>query len=270
MPELPEVEVIRRELQQKLTGETIDRMEVFWERTLVNTDQIQPAGQTIRAIGRHGKYMIFQLSDDFMVIHLRMTGQVIVRDYRDQSTHLRVLFRLKSGQWMHYYDSRKFGRIYLVRDPKPVLRNVGVDAMSEIFTVEILRGVLAKSRVRIKSVLLNQAKIAGLGNIYVDESLFRAGIHPETSAMQVPASQCEKLYREIRTVLSNAIDGMGTTISDYRTSGGGFGSYQGQLNVYGRDGQACAVCRTKIEKIRVSNRGTHFCPKCQPEPVVTV
>jgi len=264
MPELPEVETIVRELRQKLRGETFTGLKIFWSRTFVNDQNMALPGQQIKSVERKGKYIIFQLSEGFLIIHLRMTGQLIVDDnVPEDQKHLRLSFSMVSGRYLQFYDMRKFGRIYLARDPEKILANTGMDALDTGFTQDYLERMLKNRSTRIKSFLLDQRYIAGLGNIYIDESLFLAGIHPELSAAKLGKHRVKKLYEAIQKVLTGAIENMGTSLSDYRTTGGGFGRNQYYLRVYGREGLECLVCHTQIKKIRHAGRGTHFCPKCQ-------
>ncbi len=263
MPELPEVEVIIRELEPKLVGQTVSDIQAIWHKTIVKYDY-SPENQKIVKLSRHGKYIIIHLTDGAIIVHLRMTGQIILKDVLDKNArHLRAYISFESGKIFHFFDSRKFGRIYLTTDPEAVLKNTGIDALDENFTVNTLMQILAGKKRQIKSVLLDQKYVAGLGNIYIDESLFLAGIHPLMPASHLKESQITSLHNAILYILSAAINGMGTTISDYRTVGGGFGEFQNSLKVYGRNDFPCTACGTPIQKIRVNNRGTHFCPKCQ-------
>ncbi len=265
MPELPEVETIVRELRQKLRGDTFTGLKVYWTRTFVKEKKLEVSGQKIKAVERKGKYIIFRLSAGWMITHLRMTGQLIVDDRpADNRKHLRLSFSLASGRYLQFYDMRKFGRIYLTADEKTILVNTGLDALDARFTENYLKELLKNRSTRIKSFLLDQKYIAGLGNIYIDESLFLAGIHPEMPAGKLGKNRVKKLYEAIQLILAGAIENMGTTLSDYRTTGGGFGSNQYYLKVYGREEQSCLVCKTVIKKIRHAGRGTHFCPTCQP------
>jgi formamidopyrimidine-DNA glycosylase len=266
MPELPEVEVIVRELRPKLTNEIIDSIDVFWHRSFVNENGSSlPLNRSIQTISRKGKYIILNLDKNTLVIHLRMTGQLIIsRSEPEETKHLRVRIRLHSGKYLFFYDSRKFGRIYYLSDPSILLNKLGTDALDPQFTESAFHALFENKKSRIKSFLLDQRFLAGLGNIYIDESLFRAGIHPETIMNQIPLPKRSTLFRVIGDVLNAAITHMGTTISDYKTTGGGFGTNQNYLSVYDKQNTPCPVCRTPIEKIRTGGRGTHYCPTCQP------
>jgi formamidopyrimidine-DNA glycosylase len=266
MPELPEVEVIVRELNARLVGEVIKRVHVNWQKSLVLNGNRLPLGDKIESVDRYGKFIIISLDKEFILIHLRMTGQIIINkaDYIFSTNHLQVRFDLHSGKRILYYDARKFGRIYLTSNPDKYFKNLGLDALSPDFTKKKMIEVLSRKKSRIKTFLLDQKNIAGLGNIYCDESLFEAGIHPETQANQISSISVSKLYSAIKAILLSAIDHMGTTISDYKTTGGGFGTNQFHLKVYGRENESCYKCHESIKKIRINNRGTHFCPNCQP------
>jgi formamidopyrimidine-DNA glycosylase len=266
MPELPEVEVIVRELRPKLTNETIQSVDVFWHRSLVNENGSSlPVNRSIQTITRRGKYIILNLDKNALVIHLRMTGQLIIKRAEPEETkHLRIKMRLRSGKNILFYDSRKFGRIYYLSDPSTILAKIGIDALDPSFTESTFHLLCENKKMRIKSFLLDQRFLAGLGNIYIDESLFRAGIHPETNMSHIALPKRSKLFHVICDVLKTAINHMGTTISDYKTTGGGFGTHQYYLSVYDKQNTPCPVCETSIKKIRIGGRGTHYCPTCQP------
>ena len=264
MPELPEVEVIVRELRSKIVGETVKSIDRYWFKTIVEEDGYSPVAESIKALTRHGKYIIVALDSGYIIVHLRMTGQLIVRENGPgPDRHLRAKINLMSGKEIFFYDSRKFGRICLARSPKKSLSNTGVDALDPAFDWQYLKKIVQGRKTGIKSLLLDQRHVTGLGNIYIDESLFLARIHPRQAAGELTTHGIKNLYKAAIEILHRAIEGMGTTISDYKTVGGGFGTYQNALNVYGRDGKPCPRCATEIEKIRIGNRGTHFCPKCQ-------
>ena len=265
MPELPEVEVITRELRPHLVGEKIRDLKKIWHKTIVESEY-SPLNKRIQTVTRHGKYIIFHLPDGAIIIHLRMTGQIIVKDQSDlDAKHLRAYIEFESGKILQFFDSRKFGRIYVTSNPQDVLKNTGIDALDANFVPKVFSNILTNKKRQIKSVLLDQKNIAGLGNIYIDECLFASHIHPLTPANRLSDDQINILFKEINKILVNAIDRMGTTISDYKTVGGGFGSFQNYLQVYGRTDQPCFVCNSPISKIRINNRGTHFCTNCQVE-----
>ncbi len=265
MPELPEVEVIRRELIPQLVGEIFDWIEIYWPKSFVDQSSDKISGKTIVDISRRGKYLIIVLTSGYLVVHLRMTGQLMFAgDLPADKKHLQVILRMRSGKYLLYFDSRKFGRLIHVDQLNGVLKNTGIDALSPDLSLITFQQMLKSNNRMIKSFLMDQSQIAGLGNIYVDESLFRASVHPQTLTSSIPARKIHLLFESIRETLLGSIKNMGTTISDYKTVGGGFGGHQRYLQVYGRGAEPCFVCGTPIRKIRMNNRGTHFCPKCQP------
>jgi formamidopyrimidine-DNA glycosylase len=264
MPELPEVETIVRELRTKIIHEIYSEFIPIWPGSFIEDENLTLLGSQIKEITRKGKYILFRLNDGYFITHLRMTGQLIVKDsLPDDQQHLRLIFKFKSGKYLLYYDLRKFGRIYHTIDSKKILQNTGIDALSEELDIKRFAEIMKNKSTLIKPFLLNQKYIAGFGNIYIDESLFRAKIHPKTKLSELSPLMIKKLFSESRNVLLEAINRMGSTISNYKTTGGGFGSNQNFFQVYQRNGSPCLVCNTTIEKTFVGGRGTHFCPKCQ-------
>ncbi len=265
MPELPEVETVVRELKGVVPGNVVQSVEVFWPKTWVSLSAQPVEGQRIERIARKGKYIIFYMSRSALVIHLRMTGQLLFADADGVATrnHLRCKIRFNDGTVLLFNDQRKFGRIYHTDDPNAIVGKIGIDAFDPQCTVTYFVSELSKRRIGIKALLLSQSVISGLGNIYVDESLFRAGIHPASACAAVPTPRQEQLFQEIQQVLRFAVAHMGSTISDYRDAYGNVGQTQKFFKVYGQQGKPCPACGTEIKKIRVANRGTHFCPGCQ-------
>jgi formamidopyrimidine-DNA glycosylase len=273
MPELPEVETVRRTLEQLVLGKEIKEVAVFWPKIIKKpepVEQFQDAlvGQTIRGIGRRGKFLIFTLDDYAMVSHLRMEGKYgVYPEEEPYDKHTHVIFSFTDGSQLRYRDVRKFGTMHLFTKGQELeslpLLNLGPEPLSSDFTVKYLREKLAKTSRKIKPVLLDQNIVVGIGNIYVDESLFRAGIHPERMASALTASEIEKLHQEIVATLSEAVEKGGSTIRSYVNSQGQIGMFQLELLVYGRKGEECKKCGTPIEKLVVGGRGTHICPSCQ-------
>jgi formamidopyrimidine-DNA glycosylase len=265
MPELPEVEVIVRELRRQVLAEEITDIKVYWKKCFVADRNPWPIFHKIKAIDRYGKFIIFQLDHIHLLVHLRMTGKLIICHTNNfDRSHLRVRFQFRSGKSLLFYDTRKFGRIYLSGDRQKFLARLGVDALDKRFTADDFINLLKNKKSSIKPFLLDQHRLAGLGNIYADESLFRARIHPRSRIGALSETEVRRLYRAIRKTLSGAIDHMGTTLSDYRTPGGMEGRNQKFLKVYAREQKPCFRCKNLVEKIRIGNRGTHFCPVCQP------
>ena len=265
MPELPEVEVIVRELRNKIIGEEIKDITALWYKSLVIVYAVPIQGKCIQAIDRRGKYIIVCLNQGYLIIHLRMTGQLIVNETSENASerHLRVIVDFLSGKKLYFYDARKFGRIYYITELEKFFEHIGMDALHPAHTMTRFSELINKRKGRIKTVLMDQSIVAGLGNIYADESLFRAGIHPERSADSLTVRTRAALWSSIVDTLQTAINNMGTTLANYRTTGGGFGTNQNFLMVYDRADDPCYNCKTPIKKIRINGRGTHFCPNCQ-------
>lgn len=275
MPELPEVETVRRDLEEHLVGRTINAVCVSREDILRSTDA---AGLTaaltrseVLSTGRLGKNLIVELSGGRAVlVNLGMTGQLFVCDTATEiDEHAHLVADLGDGIRLVFRDVRRFGHIELASaagiGESFTLRNVGTDAMSDEFTPARLAEVLEGRDALLKGALLDQRGVAGLGNIYVCEALFRARISPHAKCRDLSAAQVKKLHGAIRNVLSESIAAEGTTISDYVTGRGVPGGFQRRLRVYGRQGERCLRrgCGGTIERIVQSNRPTFFCPKCQ-------
>jgi formamidopyrimidine-DNA glycosylase len=266
MPELPEVESTVRYLRERVEGLTITGATIGWARTIHTHTPKRfvelVEGASIREVFRRGKFVGLQLSSRsplFLFIHLRMSGSLdVVSAEAEPSPHDRVVLLLKGGKSIRFNDTRKFGRMYLCEDPAEVVGALGVEPLDESFSLEILREILRSRGGAIKPLLLNQNVIAGLGNIYVDEVLWKASIHPLTPADSVPPEKIARLHQAIKETLSEAISLAGTDFGDGVVYGGMY-----RPLVYGRDGDPCDRCQRDIEKIVVAQRGTHFCPACQ-------
>jgi formamidopyrimidine-DNA glycosylase len=274
MPELPEVETVARGLRAFLVGSTVVGVEVRWARSVIPPDPTVFAagliGQTVTGVGRRGKWIIVSLSEaGALLVHLRMTGRLVVEpgDASDDP-HTRVLVQLNGGRRLRFSDQRKFGRLVLTSDPHTVLADLGPEPLADNFTAARLEEMLAHRRGRIKPLLLNQRFLAGLGNIYADEALFRARLHPLRGADTLTPVEVRRLFRAIRSLLQAAIGSGGTTLADaaYQQPDGSSGEYADLLAVYGRTGQPCQRCTTAIERIVVGQRSSHYCPRCQTLP----
>jgi formamidopyrimidine-DNA glycosylase len=269
MPELPEVETIRRNLNgSSLIGRAVTGVELLWPRTLAEPAPEMFAeritGQAFREVGRRGKFLIFHLSKDFFLIHLRMSGDLFLETTDSPLPAFpRLILSLTGGMRLVFTDMRKFGRAWLVSDPHAVLRNLGPEPLDPAFTSQELYTRLRASRRRIKTLLLDQTFLAGIGNIYADEALHLAGLHPLSPAHQLTYSQAERLWSSIRQVLEGGIRRNGTSI-DWLYRGGDFQNY---LQVYGRTGKPCLSCGSPVVRMVVGQRGTHLCPVCQPVSV---
>ena len=273
MPELPEVETVRRSLQPFLIGHRIIEVtRIAWPGTIAEPSpeefSARMEGREIVAIDRRAKYLIIHLDqDEALVVHLRMTGQLtVVEAEAEPDKHTHVVLRLDTGQQMFYRDTRKFGRMWLLdREGLAALdRKLGPEPLDDALTAEAFRALIRRRKGRLKQLLLDQAVIAGLGNIYVDEALWLAQLHPLATVGMISDAQIDALYAAIREVLASGIDKRGTTFSNYRDALGAKGSNQNYLNVYNRANQPCLRCGSSIEKIVVVQRGTHICAYCQP------
>ncbi|MDD4351504.1 MAG: DNA-formamidopyrimidine glycosylase [Candidatus Gracilibacteria bacterium] len=275
MPELPEVETIRSDLQQLVVGEKILELECLFAGS-ITCDSITAfrkdlLGQEIKKVERRGKYLLLHLSNkQILVIHLRMTGQLIVKQKINRSNDqdirfTRLIFHLSHHKQILFNDIRKFGRIFLSRDSDLGTRfsNLGLEPLSPEFTFTAFDKLLGQNTRKIKAFLLDQSKIAGLGNIYVDETLFASKIHPETPVKEISQAKRQALHRNIQKILQEAIKKRGTSSRNYVDSFARTGNYQNFLKVYGKKGQPCVNCGSKIKRTVVAQRGTHYCPKCQ-------
>lgn len=273
MPELPEVETIRRTLKELVLNKKITDIEVFWGKIIKHPDDIEHfkqivIGQTIRDVKRKGKFLIFELDTEMLVSHLRMEGKYFINQTgmeRDKHTH--VIFNFSDGSSLNYNDVRKFGTMHVFSKEnylkvKP-LNQLGPDPFEDDFSIDYLKEKLSKTTRYIKAALLDQTIIAGLGNIYVDEVLFKAKIHPEKRANTLTEEQIELISKYSYEVLKAAVKQGGTTIRSYVNGEGEMGLFQQELYVYGQENEVCKVCGDTIEKFKSSGRGTHVCLTCQ-------
>ncbi len=271
MPELPEVETIRNALREgldgypSLIGLKIIEARVYWPRTLATPsveefpDRIR--GQIIQELGRRGKYLLFHLSSDTMLIHLRMSGDLFLEPLNAElAPHHRMTLEFQEGFRLAFNDTRKFGRVWLVKDPQTVIGDLGPEPLDEEFTPQVLWQRLQARRRQLKPLLMDQKFLAGLGNIYTDEALHMAKLHPLSNSQEITRVQSEVLWNSIRQVLKEGIRRNGASI-DWVYRGGDFQNY---FRVYGRAGEACLECGSLVERIIVGQRSTHFCPNCQP------
>lgn len=278
MPELPEVETVVRQLRPLVEGRRILGARVAWPRS-VGLSNPRPfveglPGRSIQRVWRRAKYLVFDLARGpkpagCLVGHLRMTGRFLVEPSRaPEPEYTKVSLELSGDRTLHFLDVRKFGRLILAERPEEVFAELGPEPLEPGALDEAGFAAALRARRRLlKPLLLDQAFLAGLGNIYVDESLHRAGLHPLAKSEAVPEESAQRLLRELRLVLSEAIEREGSSFDVfYRTPEGQPGAYQDQFLVYGRTGKPCRACGTPIERIVVGQRGTHFCPRCQPRP----
>jgi formamidopyrimidine-DNA glycosylase len=271
MPELPEVETIARKLRPHLRGRVIEEAELRWQRTLAFPSPRRfrelIKGQEIREVTRRAKYFILRLSDLSLLIHLRMSGDLLIKEGTIKpEKHDRLILKLRrasSGQRevskLVFNDTRKFGRVWLTAHPEELLAKLGPEPFSRNFTPEWLHSALHNKHRQLKPLLLDQTFLAGLGNIYSDEALNLAKLNPLAASDSVTAKQAEALHTAIRSVLKEGIRRNGASI-DWVYRGGEFQNY---FRVYDRAGKPCPTCGTNIQRIIVGQRSTHFCPKCQ-------
>ena len=276
MPELPEVEHIRRGLSAFLPGRRIEDVEVRWPGTIASHTATEFATAVrdlaFGAVGRRGKYLVLSLAPYELVIHLRMTGRILASHVHlaewEEHPHVRVIFRLDRGASLYLSDVRKFARIYLVSDASEILGTLGMEPLAEELSLEVFGELLASHRRQLKPLLLDQHLLAGLGNIYTDETLWLAGLHPRRRSDTLGPEEIERLHQAMRATLQCALADGGTTMRDYRDVEGHEGTHQHSLAVYGRQGLPCPRCGAPVMRITVGQRGTHLCPVCQLEPAV--
>lgn len=272
MPELPEVETIARKLKSELVGKTIVQASLRWPRTLAAPSarqfREQIIGQTIQGVGRRAKYFILELSslrpgsgqDLSLLIHLRMSGDLFLRESRIKpQKHDRLILGLSDDSSLVFNDTRKFGRVWLTTNPESVLGRLGPEPLSRGFTGRWLHAALHNKHRQLKPLLLDQTFLAGLGNIYTDEALHIAKLHPLSVSDSVTVEQAQALQEAVRKVLREGIRRNGASI-DWVYRGGEF---QNHFRVYDRAGKPCPTCGTRIERILVGQRSTHYCPNCQ-------
>jgi formamidopyrimidine-DNA glycosylase len=277
MPELPEVETIVRKLREgkpvehglspypSLVGCTITRAWTDWPRAAYPSAKAirqRLPGHRIESIGRRGKYLVFSLSPgpSYLLIHLKMSGRLhVLRADTPRDTHVHFAFALGNGYELRFNDARKFGRVYLVGEPSEVTGALGPEPLDESFTLRALRRLIEKKSGALKPLLLDQTFIAGVGNIYADEALWWAGLHPRRRAGTLRVAEVAALYRGIRAALSDGIVHEGAAIDWVYPEG----NYQDHFRVYGRTGEPCRRCGATIRRTVVGQRGTHFCPRCQ-------
>ena len=271
MPELPEVETVRRGLTELVVGKTVKDVIVRYPQIITNDVQDfkeKLKNQKLEAVNRRGKYLIFKFTDYDMLSHLRMEGKYqLVDSLNHLDKHSHVIFHMTDDALLSYRDVRKFGRMTLYDKDEAVhsksIMQLGPEPTEKDFDVNLFSDNLQKYHKAIKLILLEQKVVTGLGNIYVDEVLFKSGIHPLRAANSLSKQETKVLHDNIISTLDLAIKHKGTTIRSYENAFGENGNYQNYLEVYGQDGEPCPHCGTMIEKIKVGGRGTHFCPNCQ-------
>ena len=268
MPELPEVEVTRLGLQQSAAGATIDSCRVYQRQLRKPVSRgfaAAMAGNRIDSWRRRGKYLIATLARGQMLVHLGMSGRMIHREGGKRERHDHILWTLANGRTLAFNDARRFGCVLWSRDAQfPQLEGLGCEPLAAGFGGARLRALLGNSERSIKACLMDQRLIAGLGNIYVNEALFGAAIHPLRPARSLTAGECAQLSAAIRRVLRRALKAGGTTLRDFARPDGEAGYFALSLDVYGRQGQPCPRCATPIESLVIGQRSSFVCPRCQP------
>jgi len=274
MPELPEVETIRRQLGPRLEGTRIEELTVLDPRWCepAPPEALEDAvrGRLVERVWRRGKYIVLALEDEVSVVmHLRMTGNLVLAD-EGERPYLRARFRLSSGELLLFVDVRRFGTGVVLLGGDALddyfAARLGVEPLDPGFTTDALRALARGRRAPVKAFLLTQERIAGVGNIYADEALFRARIHPLRPAGTLRRPQLEALRGAVVDSLEAGIDARGATIDDFRDTEGASGAFQNEFLVYGRDGEPCVRCGATIRKTKAAQRATHFCPRCQRAP----
>ncbi|MFK5882735.1 MAG: DNA-formamidopyrimidine glycosylase [Candidatus Izemoplasma sp.] len=272
MPELPEVETVRVTLKEMIIGKTIRDIDVFYDGIIkevsVKEFKDKLVNQTLRDIDRYGKYLIFMFDDIALISHLRMEGKYFIKQLDENRTkHEHIIFYFTDGSTLRYHDTRKFGTMNLRRldeiykiDP---IKKLGYEPFNKLLTVAYLEEKLKKKTIAIKSALLDQTIITGLGNIYVDEVLFLSNLSPTKQSNSLTKKDLKNVINSSIKVLEKAISLGGTTIRSYTSSLGVTGRFQNELHVHTKEGEECDKCHSTILKIRVNGRGTYYCPKCQ-------
>lgn len=273
MPELPEVETVKEALNQTVKGQTIKDIELRYEPMVKNmsADEFKEKliNQTIQAVSRRGKYLVFHFDDYQLLSHLRMEGKYFYVDSDfELNPHVHVIFTLENGKRLLYQDTRKFGTYHLYDkaidlETTAPFQVLGLEPFATEFTPSYVKEKIQNKKKPIKSLLLDQTVVCGLGNIYVDEVLYRARLHPLTSSSELTDKDIANVVKYTVEVLARAIELGGTTIRTFRSSHGVSGTFQNELLVHQRKGENCYECHTPIEKIKVGGRGTYFCPTCQ-------
>ncbi|HEX6541423.1 MAG TPA: DNA-formamidopyrimidine glycosylase [Ktedonobacterales bacterium] len=273
MPELPEVEYVARQLREALVGARFARVEVLWPRSVSRISPEDLAarlmGRRVLAVGRRAKYLVITLDNgESLVIHRRMSGNLRLARADEDAPYTRVVLTLSNGRRLLFTDPRKFGRITVVapRELPELFDRLGPEPLDAEFTPDVLAERLARRTRSIKALLLDQSVVAGLGNIYADEALFRAGIHPLRPAATLTSEEITALHAGIQGALRMGIEHGGTTFGRHRGLYDEPGSNLEHVQVYQRTGQPCPHCGTPIARIRVAQRSAHFCPRCQPAP----
>lgn len=272
MPELPEVETVKESLKLKLIGKKIRNVNVLWDNIIAYPSKEEfikeISNKTIVDIKRRGKFLMFDLDEYYLLSHLRMEGKYFFKEHDDEiNKHEHVIFDLGNSKELRYMDTRKFGKMYLIKkneiDNIGPLKNLGLEPWDDNLTSKYLLDKYRNKKLPIKTVLLDQSVIVGIGNIYADEILFLSKINPLKISNLINEKECNDIIKYTREVLEKAIKMGGSTIRTYSSVDGVHGLFQNELLVHGKDKGICPICNENIDKIRVGGRGTYYCPKCQ-------
>lgn len=272
MPELPEVETVRQGLKQKLLGRTIKEAIIIYDGIIeypsIKDFTTKIKNQTINDIERYGKWLMFLLDDYYLLSHLRMEGKYFIKDSKEEyKKHEYVIFKLDNKEDLRYMDVRKFGKMHLIKkeDIKDIgpLTSLGLEPWDENLTITYLKDKYSKKKLPIKTVLLDQSIIVGIGNIYADEILFLSQINPYTKAQDLTDNDLKNIIKYTKKVLEQAIKEGGTTIRSYSSVNGVHGLFQQKLNVHSKEKEPCPICKSSIIKVKIGGRGTYYCEKCQ-------
>ncbi len=270
MPELPEVETVVRGLRHAVVGRTLTRADVRWAQEIAvpSPDEfaVRIAGQRIDSLDRRAKYLVFNLSSDVLLVHLKMTGRLYVAargEVTDHDRWVRVTLGMDDGKELRFSDARKFGKMFLVAQVEQVTGKLGPEPLAKAFTLKAFRRIIAGRKGTVKALLLNQTFVAGIGNIYADEALWRAQINPHRRSDTLTGDEIAKLHQAIRKVLADGIRYEGASVRWYRKPDGSRGASQNHFKVYDQEDKPCLRCGTPIRKVWLGQRGTHFCPSCQ-------
>jgi len=268
MPELPEVETIKNELAPWVVGQSFTKVTVLDDKLTCGCSAREVRrgliGQKVESLERRGKYLIFRLSNGMsLIIHLRMTGSLLLNP-QGVGRYARAVFHFSNGHRFVFSDRRRLGLMWLVNDAHTVVGKLGPDPLDKGFTANVLRQRLSRHHIPVKAALLNQCIVAGIGNMYADEALFAARIHPLRKADDLSPEEVRTLHNNIRRILRKAIGSKGASVDTYVRPEGELGTAHFDFKVAHRGGEACPICGSPIERVPVQNRGTYFCPGCQP------
>lgn len=272
MPELPEVETVKENLKKRLINTKINDVKVLYNNIIAypdtNTFEKTLKNKKVKDITRRGKFIIFDLEDYYLLSHLRMEGKYFIKNKNDQiNKHEHVIFNLDNNQELRYMDTRKFGKMFLIQkeniDTIGPLKELGIEPFDKKLTPNYLKEKIKNKIIPIKTALLDQSIIAGIGNIYADEILFLAHVNPLKKSNKLKEKELNNIIKSTKEVLNKAIAKGGTTIHTYTSVDGIKGTYQDSLFVHNKEKELCKVCQTQIKKIKVGGRGTYYCPHCQ-------